>query len=690
MVSPASESSPACASGAVFLSYAREDTVAASHLADALRGAGIEVWFDRSELTGGDAWDAKIRNQIKTCALFVPVLSAATQARREGYFRIEWKLAAQRTHAIADGTPFLVPVVIDGTAEADALVPEEFRAVQWTRVTGDAAGDKFCARVRKLLNGAPVPSHVSASPVNVARPSNSSRRGLRVATWIGVLCAIALLAGAIGWFSRQPTSPKTTVKTLAVLPFVTSRGDNDEDNISDGIADEVLTQLGRAPGLRVSGRMSSFSFKGQKLTDAEIARKLDVEYLVTGTFQKDGSRVRVRPSLVNAANGSILWGETFTKELTNVFALQDEIAGLIAQKLEVRLGGAARTTRTVNPVAYGLAQKGRYLWLKRTDDELAEAQGAYEEAIKIDPGYAEAHSGLADVCLVRGWYLSLEGVNQGQPFFNRAREAAGQAVRLDPTLAEPHAALGALDFNEERLEESEQQFLAALRLNPNYSYAHHWHAHLLGMRGRIDEAVAEMERATQIDPFSLSTLVIHATFLAHAGRHAEAVAIDDRALAVQSTFLPAHGVRCLSLLMIGRKDEALAEARFVTKDSSAKPRWWMDANAIYVLRKMGHDDEARSHAKRLLATAPESSYFHMYAAAAMGQVDQALDALRRTPVTSTAQAMVYFSEPWAEIRRSPRFPEVMKAIGWWERYETARTTVERMSKEAVASRTRTP
>jgi len=124
--------------------------VAAKRIYDALRAAGVEVWFDQSELVGGDAWDAKIRGQIASCALFVPVVSAATQARREGYSRIAWKLATQRTHAMADGTPFLLPVVIDTTRDADALVPAEFKTVQWTRVAGGEAGEAFCGRGKKL------------------------------------------------------------------------------------------------------------------------------------------------------------------------------------------------------------------------------------------------------------------------------------------------------------------------------------------------------------------------------------------------------------------------------------------------------------------------------------------------------------------------------------------------------------
>lgn len=139
--------------GAVFLSYASQDAEAARKICDALRAAQVEVWFDQSEFVGGDAWDHKIRQQIKDCALFVPVISAETQARREGYFRREWKQAAARTHDMADGTPFLLPVVIDGTRDAEALVPEEFRAVQWTRLSGGSVTPAFCLRVKVLLGG---------------------------------------------------------------------------------------------------------------------------------------------------------------------------------------------------------------------------------------------------------------------------------------------------------------------------------------------------------------------------------------------------------------------------------------------------------------------------------------------------------------------------------------------------------
>ena len=142
---------------AVFLSYAHEDAVVAQRIAEALRAAGVEVWFDQDALVGGDAWDQKIRGQVGACALFIPLISAHTQERQEGYFRLEWHLAEQRSLLIAKGRPFIVPVSIDATSERGALVPEAFAAVQWTKLPGGETTSAFVTRVQKLLGGPSVP-----------------------------------------------------------------------------------------------------------------------------------------------------------------------------------------------------------------------------------------------------------------------------------------------------------------------------------------------------------------------------------------------------------------------------------------------------------------------------------------------------------------------------------------------------
>ena len=196
------------ASKAVFLSYASQDAEAANKICDALRAAGVEVWFDQSELVGGDQWDAKIRGQISSCALFVPIISANTQARLEGYFRLEWKLAAQRTHTMADEKAFLLPVVIDDTRDTETKVPAEFKAVQWTKLPGGETPPTFCARVKALLDGEQK-SHdgrPTAPPHGTNQPLPSkTRRAWLVPVAIG-LVLVASLAWWQPWAGRAPSA----------------------------------------------------------------------------------------------------------------------------------------------------------------------------------------------------------------------------------------------------------------------------------------------------------------------------------------------------------------------------------------------------------------------------------------------------------------------------------------------------
>ena len=166
---------------AIFLSYASQDADAARRLCDALRAAGLEVWFDQSELRGGDAWDASIRNQIKECALFVPMISAATNARSEGYFRLEWKLAVDRSHLMADDQLFFVPVILDDTPEPGARVPDAFRTRQWSRLKDENAIAAFASRVAKLVAGSGVSgihtpmSNDRADAASVIKPGTRAR-----------------------------------------------------------------------------------------------------------------------------------------------------------------------------------------------------------------------------------------------------------------------------------------------------------------------------------------------------------------------------------------------------------------------------------------------------------------------------------------------------------------------------------
>ncbi len=197
---------------AIFLSYASEDTEAARRVCDALRAEGLEVWFDKSELRGGDAWDASIRSQIKECALFLPVISANTQRRTEGYFRLEWRLAEQRSHLMAKGRPFLVPIAIDGTPEADAHVPEAFLEVQWSRLPGGASDAAFTARVRQLLSGEIIRT-ARRDGTPAADPSPPRQRRSRFWTLVFplVITLVAVSPAIIKSLRKPAENPQATV-----------------------------------------------------------------------------------------------------------------------------------------------------------------------------------------------------------------------------------------------------------------------------------------------------------------------------------------------------------------------------------------------------------------------------------------------------------------------------------------------
>jgi hypothetical protein len=282
---------------AVFLSYASQDAELARGICDALRAAGIEVWFDQSELRGGDAWDQKIRQQIRDCALFVPIISANTQARPEGYFRLEWKLAVDRSYLMAAEKAFLVPVVVDATPEPEALVPTQFRDVQWTHILAGEVPAAFVDRIAALLNQR-VARHACSPERGVSRVS--ARHLLVVLAAISVAAVVALVIATVmrgGWLSQRPvakveastaSAPVANApaavpeKSVAVLPFVDMSEKKDQEYFSDGLSEELIDQLAHSPDLRVIARTSSFQFKGKNEDMCRISRIGPTRFRVNG------------------------------------------------------------------------------------------------------------------------------------------------------------------------------------------------------------------------------------------------------------------------------------------------------------------------------------------------------------------------------------------------------------------------
>ena len=219
-------------------------------------------------------------------------------------------------------------------------------------------------------------------------------------------------------------------------------------------------------------------------------------------MRKAGNRVRISAQLINAAATVFMCGpETFDRDLKDIFAVQDEIAGLVAQHLQLKLGSVARRT-VVDPEAHRLVLEGRYFWNLRSEEGFARAETAFKQALVIDPQFAPAHAGLALDYVIRGQYRVLDGIAGGLEDWALGRTEAQKAIELDPLQAEPYAALAYTLANEGRWKDSEQMFQKAFALNPNYAIAHLWHAMVLASQGRLDLALDEHRRASELDPLS--------------------------------------------------------------------------------------------------------------------------------------------------------------------------------------------
>ncbi|MBI5768358.1 MAG: tetratricopeptide repeat protein [Verrucomicrobia bacterium] len=1104
------------ARGAVFLSYASQDAEAARRICDALRAASVEVWFDQNELVGGDAWDAKIRKQIAECALFVPIISASTQARLEGYFRIEWKLAARRTHAMATAKAFLLPIVIDATRDAEAHVPDEFRDVQWTRLPGADAPEKFCARVQTLLGGegrdasprrpssdtnasrgrlgetslppnparrTPViwlaaallvfgtvgaslwlrrPASVqsltlkqgtttttgtSAAPQTEAQklvaqaralfedgdtanrenfvlaeellkrahnvdPADGEvwaahaqlssdlvtygfdrstprmealkmqaeraiklapasveaqvgyagylrqsgrqgatapveeavtqlqkilaqapqhRRALRLLgmslarlqrsddacaaldranavpggdsealvikaaihftltgryseaeeavarslairvngraqsvdallklTWHGDLdgaaqavarwpawllledrgaaiaaevalwrgdweraltvlrsvprdylndhyfsgpkaalmaiareiahqpeparrewenvkavttrlaaadpsasefvlwkaCALAklgeteearrlyrdleqtrdlrsmfwscaspavLLATTLGipgpiatkagldWrgtklsavgdapraalqlnpvfepvrttpeFQRliasapapvaKPTAtitpaPNAAEKSIAVLPFANVGGDKDNEAFADGITDELISVLGRVPGLTVKARTSSFFFKGSSTPAREKGQKLGAAYLVDGSVRRIGDKVRITAQLIRAATEENEWTlDPITDDTKDVFAVQEKLAGLIAQALSLKLGaGSAASKAPVNPEAFDLYVQARQAWNLRTLAAYDRAEELLNRALALEPKFARAHAALADVWLMRSNEAGMIGRfgQRNSPEIPRLRAQVDRALALDPNLAEAHAALGNLFLNGAQIEEAARALRHAITLNPNYATAHQWLGRVLQSDGRFEEARDSLARAAALDPFAPRILDNYASILDQEGRAAEALPIIERALTLQPDSEQATLFKALILSSLGRHEEAVALIKREPYRGTGHA-----SEAVRVLFRAGRNREA----EQMLAANPGGENFR--GLAALGRPADALAAMDPATIRIGTFSLMFIDPAFDPVRQDPRYVALITELGLTEAHARA-------------------
>jgi len=301
------------------------------------------------------------------------------------------------------------------------------------------------------------------------------------------------------------STPAEAIRGIAVLPFVNASPDPDFEYFSDGMTDEIISALAQVSGLRVASRTTVFGFKGRRGDVRTIGAQLGVPLVIEGTVRKAGSRLRITVQLTDVMDGRLLWSERYEREDRDVFAVQDEIARAIVDRLRMDMAGPIGEPHshryTENLRAYELYLKGRFAWNQRTDGSVSEAIRLFQAAAGEDPRYALAYTGLADAHALHLDYR-IGPVAEGM---RRAREYAEQAIALDDSLAEAHCSLAWVTFiHEWEWDTAGREFRRAIELNPRYATARQWHAWYLAAMGRLSEGLAEAHRAMELDPASVS------------------------------------------------------------------------------------------------------------------------------------------------------------------------------------------
>lgn len=334
----------------------------------------------------------------------------------------------------------------------------------------------------------------------------------------------ALVVSAAGWLAWDRGLLGEQERSIAVLPFDDLSEGGDNEYFSDGVAEELLNSLVGVEGLRVAARTSSWVFRGRKLDAREIGRQLNVGTVLDGSVRRSGDRVRVTATLIDADDGFEIWTNVYDRKLDDIFEIQAEIAGAIAQELRLELfgplKGAPRAAMSTDFRAYDLYLLGRHHWHQRTRDSLARAAGLFQQAVEIDPRFALAYTGLADTWLLMDGYGDLDTEESTR----RAEGPVARALELNGRLPEAYASLGLLRFNQGDLPAAEMALRGAIELNPDYSMAHMWLGLVLGMTEGPRAALESFETARTLDRLHPVVLRNHAGSLAKLGRYDDAVA----------------------------------------------------------------------------------------------------------------------------------------------------------------------
>jgi serine/threonine-protein kinase len=523
--------------------------------------------------------------------------------------------------------------------------------------------------------GAAAPSVVS-EPLAAAESPPAARRPRR---WLVPLAAVALM---VMWLGVRGGSPPTTgiaaspptlpgratvpPASVAVLVFANTSGDAHDEHLSDGLTDELIAALGKVPGLKVTGRTSSFALRGRALSVRAIADTLGVATVLEGSWRRVGRRLRVSAQLVSARDGAVLWSESYDRELANVIGLQEDIARAIVGALRARLVEPGPPTLafgagTSDPAAYELYLQGRYIfWARPGRDGTLRAIEYFEQAIARDPKYARAYSGASD------GYLRLANFGYAAPqeLFAKSKVAARRALALDSTLGEAHASLAhAVLLSDFAWADAEREFRRAIALDPGYAFTRGPFAICLSSQGRIAEALAQLDTAHVIDPLAIWVGNLRGRLLLAAGRPDDAIRVLLQVLALNPEMELAYQQLGHAYLRKGMAAEGIAALRRSAAMSGPRD----SAQLAYAYAVTGQRTAARSILRTLLDPSRSGGAlpFHIAMAyAGLGEPDSAFAWLERGYATKASFMVgVKVETAFVPLHGDPRWAPLLRRMG---------------------------
>lgn len=490
-----------------------------------------------------------------------------------------------------------------------------------------------------------------------------ARASTRARQWIvsGVFAAAATGAGFLGWNAWNGTNGDARAPAIAILPFANMSADPASEYFSDGLTEELTAALAQLGRIRVAPRTAAFAYKGRNLPMRQISAELGVSRILEASVRRDGDRLTIVARLYDTENDSLLWQDRYERNWGSVLALQTELAGAIAEALELNLLPADRERlaerHTASAEAFDRYLLGRHFFDLRTAASLEEAETHFKQALAIDPEYARAHAGLADTYSIRAW----TGGAAPAELFALARQSAERAIALDSTLAEAHMSLGIIHtFHTWDWAAAEREMAQAIALDSTLSQTWFFRSWGLVAQGRMDDAMAALQRARQLEPLSLITNARIATLLSWMRRFAAADSVLLRTLEIDPGYPVARVQRAKVLSVLGRHAEAIASL----PPDTVRLGSYEAGIAGFVYARAGQRQAALAAARRLeeRSYVPAEGMAGIYAG--LGDLDAAYDWLNRAIETRGLGLIFLAAEPMYDaLREDPRYPDVIRRIG---------------------------